>query len=293
LASPGRVESQLLEFRWNWVRVVCYRYPSCLGVRVMKTTMTVSLLFVAVLATILFLLVWYLTNSVEAARGAASFAVTALPSISSWLEQSEAKQSSIPGKRMAIRSFEGFSISLPVAIAVGTIVGVAIVNIASFFSGFAAGMMRPEAASQAPEVAERAKALAGANFANIPIFLVGFYLLGRWLSRRSRNAIFAVVLTALLTAIIIRLLDFLVASPEEWKAYYQQERAVLSLLGAVFIQFAAILVPSLLGFWRGRRERTSQYMGYLLSALPEDTQSSLVDLAFQEVRKNVEARRSR
>src|SRR5882724_10384516 len=155
-------------------------------------TMTVSLLFVSVIATILFLTVWYLTDDAKAAREAAAFAVAALPSISSWLEHSEAKQSSDPGKRMAIRSFEGFSISLPVAIAVGTIVGVAIVNIGSFFSGFAAGMTRAEAASQAPEIAERAKALAGANFANIPIFLVGFYLLGRWLSRRSRNAIFAV-----------------------------------------------------------------------------------------------------
>jgi hypothetical protein len=53
-----------------------------------------------------------------------------------------------------------------------------------------------------------------------------------------------------------------------------------------------ILVPGLLGFWRGRRERTSKYMVYLLSALPEETQNSLVDLAFEEVREIVEARRS-
>jgi len=256
-------------------------------------TMTVSLLLVSALAAALFLLVWYLTDDAKAAREAATFVIPALPIVSSWLEQAEAKQSSDPGKRMAIRSFEGFSISLPVAVAVGTIVGVAIVNIGSFFSGFAVGVMRPQAVSQAQEIAERAKALAGANFASIPIFLVGFYLLGRWLSRRSRNALSAVFLTALLTAIIVRSVDFSVASPEEWKGFYQFEKAFLSLSGVILIQFAVILIISLVGFWRGRGERKSQYMGYLLSALPEDTQNSLVDLAFGEVKGIVEVRRSR
>jgi hypothetical protein len=256
-------------------------------------TMTMSFLFVAVLAPILFLLVWYLTDNVDAAKGAAAFAVTALPSISSWLEHSEAKQSSIPGKKMAIRSFEGFSISLPVAVAVGTIVGVAIVNIASFFSGFVVGLVRSVAAGQAPEVAETSTLLRASTLGNLPIFLIGFYLLGRWLSWRcSKNGILAVVLMALLTAIMNRLLELLVMSPEVWQSFYGPERTVLSLLVLVFVQFAFILVPGLLGFWRGRRERTSKYMVYLLSALPEETQNSLVDLAFEEVREIVEARRS-
>src|SRR5258707_15357382 len=78
---------------------------------VMKT-MTVSFLLVASIAIILFVLVWLLTGNVDAAKGAGAFAVTALPSMASWLEHSEAKKSIIPGKNMAIRSFEGFSISL-------------------------------------------------------------------------------------------------------------------------------------------------------------------------------------
>jgi hypothetical protein len=97
---------------------------------------------------------------------------------------------------------------------------------------------------------------------------------------------------ALLTAIMNRLLELLVMSPEVWQSFYGPERTVLSLLVLVFVQFAFILVPGLLGFWRGRRERTSKYMVYLLSALPEETQNSLVDLAFEEVREIVEARRS-
>ena len=35
----------------------------------------------------------------------------------------------------------------------------------------------------------------------------------------------------------------------------------------------------------------SKYMGYLLSALPEETRNSLVDLAFDEVKKIVDAQR--
>jgi hypothetical protein len=254
-------------------------------------TMTVSLLFVAVLATILFLLVRYLTDDVVAAKGAASFALTAWPSISSWLEHFEAKQSSIPGKAMAIRSFGEFSISFPVAVAVGTIVGLAIFNIAGFFSGFGAGMVT----SQAPELAEKKGTLFQAGAVGVlPVLLVGFYFLGSWLgSRCSRNGILAVVLMALLTAIINKLSELLVTSPEEWQSLYQLERTVLNLFVMGFGQFAFILVLGLLGFWRGRRERTSKYMGYLLSALPEETQNTLVDLAFEEVRKIVETRRSR
>jgi hypothetical protein len=256
----------------------------------MTKTMTVSLLFVLVLATILFLLVWYLTDDAKAAREAASVALAALPGLSSWLEHLEARHSSDPGKRMAIRSFEGFSISLPLAVAMGTMVGVAIIAIASVFAGVALSA----ATSQILEGAKGAASLAAANFGNIPIFLVGFYLLGRWVSWRcSRNGTLAVVLTALLTATILRSTDFLLMSPEEWESYYQLKRTSLGLLEAALIEFAAILVPSLLGAWHGRRERMSKYMGYLLSALPEETQNSLVDLAFEEVTNIVEARRSR
>jgi hypothetical protein len=251
-------------------------------------TMTVSLLFVAVLASILFLSVWYLTANADAAKSAAAFAVAALPSVSAWLEQSEAKQSSIPGKKMAIRSFEGFSMSLPVAVAVGTIVGVAILNIANFFAGFVAGMISSTVATASATSAIMRISILG----SFPVTLLGFYLLGKWLSWRcSRNGIVAVVLVALLTAIANRLLELSVPG-DAWQSIYQEERTALSLSVLALSQFAFLLVLCLLGFWRGRRERMSRYVGYLLSALPAETQDSLVDLAFEEAKKIVADRRS-
>ncbi|MDB5607517.1 MAG: hypothetical protein JWP25_4417 [Bradyrhizobium sp.] len=251
-------------------------------------TMTTSLLFVGVLASILFLVVLFLTGSVEAAKGGAAFTVAALPSVSSWLEQVEAKRSNNPGTKMTIRSFDGFAISLLAGVAVGTIVGVAITNIASFFSGMVVGAIAAMLGR-----ADQIELLRVGMIGNIPIVFIGFYLLGRWLGSRSpRNGLFMVVLSVLLTAIANRLLEFLFVPPETWKSLYQVERNVLGLLQTVSVQFAVTLVPTLVGFWRGRKMRTSKYMGYLLSALPEDTQNSLVDLAFEEVKQKVKARRS-
>ena len=256
-------------------------------------TITVSFLLIVALATILFLSVWGLTGSVDAAKGAAAFAVTALPSVSSWLEQSEAKRSIIPGYKMAIRSIDGFSISLPVLVAVGTMIALAILIIGNAFSSFVLESVR-SVFSQAPELsdAEKAALISLSGLANLPILLVGTYLLGKWVSWRcARNGILAVVLIALLTAFLNRLTDFFILTPGEFQALFQREKTIPNLAPFFLVQFVSISVPGLLGFWRGRRERMSKYMGYLLSALPEETRNSLVDLAFDEVKKIVDAQR--
>ena len=126
-------------------------------------TITVSFLLIVALATILFLSVWGLTGSVDAAKGAAAFAVTALPSVSSWLEQSEAKRSIIPGYKMAIRSIDGFSISLPVLVAVGTMIALAILIIGNAFSSFVLKSVR-SVFSQAPELSDAEKAARNFTF---------------------------------------------------------------------------------------------------------------------------------
>jgi hypothetical protein len=257
-------------------------------------TMTVGFLLVAATATILFLLIWVLTNNVDAAKGAAAFAVTALPAVSSWLEHSEAKKSSIPGEKIAIRSFEGFSISLPAVVALGTIIALAVLNIGNFFAGFFAAAMRFAASGQEIDEPQKGELLQTAILAYLPILAAGLYFLGKWISWRcARNGILAVVLIAFLTASITKLSDFMILTPTQWHSLNPlHEKTVPALLAVVSYQFAFIAVMGLLGFWRGRRQRTSKYMNYLLSALPEDTRNSLVDLAFDEVRKIVDARRS-
>jgi hypothetical protein len=256
-------------------------------------TITVSFLLVAALAAVLFLSVWYVTDNIDAAKGAAAFAVTALPSVSSWFEQSEAKKSSVPGEKMAIRAFEGFTISFPVVVALGTIIALAILNIGMFFTGGLVGMMGSSASGQALSVSEKAELIGIAGLGNVPILSIGSYLLGKWISWRcARHGILAVLLVALLTALISKTIDFAALTADEWRTLYQQERTVVSAIVVWLMQFAFISVASLLGYWRGRRQRTTKYMNYLLRALPDETQNSLVDLAFDEVKRIVDAKRS-
>jgi hypothetical protein len=46
-----------------------------------------------------------------------------------------------------------------------------------------------------------------------------------------------------------------------------------------------IVVPGLIGYWRGQRQRLSKYLDYLLSVLPQQTRDTVVDLAFEEAQK--------
>jgi hypothetical protein len=253
-------------------------------------TMTISFLLAAALAGVLFLVVWYLTNNAEAAKAASAFAVTALPSISTWLEQAQARQSAVPGKKMTIRSFEGFSISLPLSVAIGTVVGVAIVNIAALFSGFVVGGVASLSGANTLDNAKAGELLRVGSVSAIPVLMIGFYLLAKWLTWRSKKGILAVLLTVLMTAITDKLMDFWLV-PENWQSFYEMERTARTLFLMTSAHFATLLIPSLVGFWRGRKEKTSRYMGYLLATLPQETQNSLVDLAYGEVTKIVDARR--
>lgn len=253
-------------------------------------TMTTSLLFVAVLAAIFFVLIWFLTGDIGDAKGGAAFAVAGLPSISSWIEQLEAKRSSVPGAKMAIRSFEGFSISFPAAIAFGAIVAIAVINLSGAFVGFIAGAIG--AVAHIGEDAE-GDLLRTASIGNIPIICIGFYLFGRWLGARTRkHGLYAVGLAVLIASVTTRLADFFLLPAETWRSLFRMDAGVRQLLLLIAMQVALIAGPTLLGFWRGRKMRLSRYMAYLLSALPEETRDSLLDLAYEEVKQKVAAQRA-
>jgi len=51
-----------------------------------------------------------------------------------------------------------------------------------------------------------------------------------------------------------------------------------------------LMVPALLGYWRGRKLRLSKYLYYLLGVLPKETRDAVVELAFDEAQKISKAR---
>ena len=46
-----------------------------------------------------------------------------------------------------------------------------------------------------------------------------------------------------------------------------------------------IVVPGLIGYWRGQRQRLSKYLDYLLHVLPPQDRDTVVDLAYGEAQK--------
>ena len=57
------------------------------------------------------------------------------------------------------------------------------------------------------------------------------------------------------------------------------------MLKRIIIISLIVIVPGLIGYWRGKRQSLSKYLYYLLSVLPPQTRDTVVELAFEEAQK--------
>jgi hypothetical protein len=118
--------------------------------------------------------------------------------------------------------------------------------------------------------------------------IFGAYLVGRWIgARTSRFGIVAMLLIAPLTAVAAVGMDMLLATVFTGVADLGRLAFSGILMRITFISFI-VIVPGLIGYWRGQRQKLSKYLDYLLSVLPQPTRDTVVDLAFGEA-QNVAA----
>jgi hypothetical protein len=248
--------------------------------------LAISLGIVSCVAAVFFGLAFALhleyAPAAAAATSFASLVITTFPKVAELLEQQESRKRLAAGNRKPVYDFGGFQIAWPLMVVYGTValsfVGQAAAGIAGMVLGLAA-LFEGENAPKA--------AVATGLFGTIAT-IFGAYLVGRWIgARTSRFGIVAMLLIAPLTAMAAVGIDMLLATVFTAVADLGQLPFSGILMRIIFISFI-VIVPGLIGYWRGQRQKLSKYLDYLLSVLPQPTRDTVVDLAFGEA-QNVAA----
>ena len=162
----------------------------------------------------------------------------------------------------------------------GTIVLFAAVQLASGLGGILAHVAYPDG-----------KATPQQLFAILAIFsiageIVAGFFVGRWIGARvARHGIPVLFAVAACATILIRTLDPLVMSAADFKSMFGNAASLQFLAVQSATLFVIFLPGMLLGYWRGRKRRFSNYLQYLLAVLPPATSNVLVDLAYEEAQR--------
>ena len=231
---------------------------------------------------LLFGISYPLLQNVEMSEGLAAIPIIGSHHIAEMLERQEGRRSLAPNRATAIHTLKAYEISWYVLAAYGIVILVAVVQLAGGIVGLIMGLV----GGQHTGGFTQGDVLAIAAI-SIPTQLVGGYFVGRWIGTRSaaKTGIAAVLVCAIATAVISRLIDMAIISPDDAQAVYGGQVDVARFLNLVFISFIIFGGSTMLGYWRGTTRRLNNYMSYLLGVLPADTRDTLVNLAYEEAEK--------
>ena len=163
----------------------------------------------------------------------------------------------------------------------GTVVLSVCFQAVSMIAGIMLGSVIPFEIENAPKIA------AAAGVLTIIMMIFAAYFVGRWIgARTSRLGVVTMLLIAPLTAAIGVGADVLFLADEWYRGYNTSDRfAFFGILIRITKISFLIVVPGLIGYWRGQRQRLSKYLDYLLGVLPPQTRDTVVELAFEEAQK--------
>ncbi len=214
-----------------------------------------------------------------------------------YLHQVLEKQLSGPGKSVlpqGVVTLHGFSLPWYLLLVYGAALTIAAMQYLGFVSGVMAGLynltLDPYVYTYIPDGGQ-----TGAGWMNLAMNLfvlpVPIFLIGRWMGTRSENyrsgigiALGVVGIAMVLDSFLLLIftLPGLVSSTPTFGDVVLAMALVCFLRGAITVWMATFL---LLGYWRGYRVRIQRYLGYLVSALPHDTQATLVNMAYEEAER--------
>lgn len=230
---------------------------------------------------VLFGIVYPIFHDAHLAAGIAAIPIAGCHHIAEMLERRETRHSVTAHRATEIHSLTGFVIAWPLLVAYATIAllgiglfaGVFGVSVIAFLFGAETTLLQTQA--------------IGVLLVAAPIELVGGFVVGRWIgSRCARRPGATILLVAALAALITSGLGaalgwaFPDGSPPALGQTHLQEMLIETLVA--FCTFAA---AGLIGHRQGCKRRLAEYMDYLLSVLPPQTRSVLVELAYEEARK--------
>lgn len=244
----------------------------------------VSLLAAVIVAILIYSSCILLGVDREIASGAAGLPLVALPKVYEEMERRRSQRDNSEGtsSTAGIRSFDRFSISWPLVVLYSTAAMFGLFNIISFFAGIILGIMSNLGQFDLTKMQITAPGLIA-----FPVMTIAVYCIGRWIgSRCSKNGALALISTVLLCIFMLKATDYLFSDRETLMQLYGTERELSSFANKVLMPgLSAFLIFSgigLVGYWRGKRRRLTEYMRYLLNVLPQHTRETLVNLAFEE-----------
>jgi hypothetical protein len=221
-------------------------------------------------------------QAVPAAGTLATTVLLSFPKVAEFLEQQQGRKSIAAGRRKPVYDFRGFQIEWPLMVVYGTVSLVVLLQAAGFLAGFILSPVMPFFDSE-----NASKFVAVRNLLTVVIVIFAAYFVGRWIGARiSRLGIVTMLLIAALAPAAAGGLDVGLLSDESYRRFAGSERlAFFEILRRTAFTSFIIVVPGLIGYWRGQRQRLSKYLDYLLSVLPSQTRDTVVELAYEEAQK--------
>jgi hypothetical protein len=222
---------------------------------------------------ILFAIVYSVVRDAHIAEGFGALPFVGCHGIFEMLERSETRTQVAAHGTASIRPLRGFAISWPIVVLYGALAMCAIDLFAGVFGAATIAIVDDN-----DDLARTFAVLVAAA----PIELIGGFMVGQWIGSRYDGWSRA---TVLLVALLGALLSNGLGAVANASAGGNLELAntwmtdTFAFASITLIQLAA---AGLVGHWRGRKHRLSAYIDYLLSVLPSDTRSTLVELAYEE-----------
>lgn len=246
---------------------------------------TLSIAFAMAMACCLTL--YFLVSAIVAERevaiGVATLPFVSVSHVYETLERAGVRRAQAAGTSEAVASFQDFGLPWVLVVLCGALMVIGIMNLAVLGAealaavSSAEGTVFPTAKSMMPF--------------DLPFAVVGSYLLGRWIGGRCRShGVLALLAACVFGATLGKAIDFLALSMSDLRDVYGEDGLVAGA-GTFADFFAQAALGAMLysvvggiGYWRGRRNRQSKYLRYLLTALPRETRDTLLGMAYEEAR---------
>jgi hypothetical protein len=232
------------------------------------------------------LVLYYFMNDVKIALEIASLPLIGIHHLYETLEKAQGRRN-VAVSPENVQTYEGFSMPWYAMTIYGTIgffglieaSGVLGVWIAALGLSQFSQLLEPQSLSQG-------LLMVAAIPATMVLRLVGAYLIGAWIGTRCvKRGVIAVVTAVVFSATLAIVGDHYLLSDAEFQGFYGFPKSKSNILAMATGLSLFLAIPSVVGFWRGRRLRLTKYLRYLLNILPSETRGTIVNLACEEAQR--------
>ena len=120
------------------------------------------------------------------------------------------------------------------------------------------------------------------------------FLTGRWIGRKYiSHGVITVIVIASIIPFSASIIDIIFVPKTVFKALFHIEKPIEIIKLYVSYGIAITILISILGligFWRGRHQRLTAYLEYLMKQVSPDTRNVIVELAYEEAKKSSDTR---